>query len=401
MPPRIPSLPGMRLAVVPAKVTGVALNAIGRSLRHPVYPELPAPPLTPGYLASVAVDELVVGLFKSPRRFPDTDEMQRVATDLAAARDHFDRAGWLAEPARYHRTPPAIRPVIRDRRSRGVAYEHLEWDSGFAPRSGEVGRERWLANDANRRAHAYVLRHPEPGRPWVVCLHGLGTGMPVADFFAFRVERMVEELGVNVAVPVLPMHGPRKQSRFAIDEFLTYDLVGTVHAVTQAMWDVRGLLGWLRSSEGATTIGLHGVSLGAYCAAVLSSLDDGLDFTILGVPLADVPSLYATHAPPLIRRRAVSLGLVGQVAHEVHRVISPLAMNPLVPHGRRAIYAGLGDRMSTATQAHHLWRHWEQPDVHWYPGNHVGFVFNRSVRRWVAAKQADYLGSPADRVVAA
>ncbi len=395
-------VPGIRLAMVPARVVGVAANAWARGMRRPVYPELPAPRVTPGYLGSLAADELVVGIFKSPRRFPSNDEMHRVGRELHALRAWLGEGGHLDDPASWHvPPPPAPAKVVGRRRVHGVELEHLAWDSGFRLPDGVPGGERWSSYDHNALAHAWIARHPEPGRPWVMCLHGLGTGTPLADAFAFRAKELVEDLGVNVAMPVLPMHGPRKSSPLRVDEFLTHDLVNAVHAVTHAMWDLRGLLGWLRTEADATTIGLHGVSLGGYCAALLSSLDDDLDFVMSGIPLVDIASLYATHAPPLMRRRAVSLGLLGDATHQVHGVISPLGMPSLVAHDRRAIYAGLGDRMSTAAQAHRLWEHWERPRVHWYGGNHVGFVFNREVRTFVDAQLRSWLDCPeGDRAAA-
>ncbi len=379
-------VPGVRLAMVPARVLGVAANAWVRGMRRPVYPEMPAPKITFGYLGSLLADELVVGMFKSPRRFPTNEEMHRIASEIRAMRQYLHDGGFLEDPASWHvAPPPAAVQLVARRRVHGIEMEHLSWTSGFEPRPDAPGADRWRSYVHNEVAHAWVARHPEPDRPWVVCLHGLGTGHPLADGFAFRVRELVEDLGVNVALPVLPMHGQRKSSPLRIDEFLTHDLINAVHAVTHAMWDVRGLLGHLRA-EGATRIGVHGVSLGGYCTALLAGIDDDLDFAMAGIPLVDVPGLYATHAPPMMRRRAISLGLLGDVTHQVHRVISPLAFEPKVAHERRAIYAGLGDRMSTAAQAHRLWEHWERPRVHWYGGNHVGFVFNKEVRTFVTER---------------
>ncbi len=393
-------VPGLRLAMVPARVAGVAANAWVRGLRHPLYPELPAPRITPGYLGSLAMDELVVGIFKSPRRLPSNEEMHRVGRELRDLHAWLEGRGFLDDPASWHAPPPpASWQVVGRRRVHGVELEHVVWTSGYEPHDAP-GAERWRGYDFNDVAHAWLARHPEPDRPWVVGLHGLGMGHPLADAFAFRARELVEELGVNVALPVLPMHGARRSSPLRVDEFLTHDLVDTVHAVGHAVWDLRALLGRLRA-DGATRIGLHGVSLGGYCTALLAGLDDELDFALAGIPLADVPSLYATHAPPMVRRRAASLGLLGHLTHEVHRVVSPLAIPSRVPVERRAVYAGLGDRMSTAAQAHRLWEHWGRPRVHWYAGNHVGFTFNREVRTFVREQLEQWLADPPARDAAA
>lgn len=389
------SLPGFHLATIPLRVAGVAANAWMRGIRHPIYPELPVPRLTPRFMALVALDELVLGIMKHPGRMPNTPQMERVAGELEFAEEIYTSHGWLDDPTSYHRAPDAPRHVhIEHKRHRGVDYEHLTWDSGFAPREGEPGRDRWLAYEDNRTAHAYVLRHPEPDRPWVVCIHGHGTGVPLADFFAFRVEELRDELGYNVALPVLPMHGPRSRPGSRLDGFLTFDLMDAVHGVAQSLWDVRALIRWIRGA-GGERIGVHGVSLGGYTTTMLAGIEDDLDFAMAGVPFADVASLYAMHAPPVLRHQATSHGLLGHGTHRVHRVISPMALEPRVPLERRAVYGGLGDRMSTARQAHRVWRHWGEPAHTWYEGNHVGFVFNRQVREFVRDRLEAWREAPA------
>jgi hypothetical protein len=64
-------------------------------------------------------------------------------------------------------------------------------------------------------------------------------------------------------------------------------------------------------------------------------------------------------------------------------VVSPFALRPLVSHDRRFIFAGVGDRMSTAGQALRLWEHWERPSIEWYPGGHLGFFLAGAVQRYV------------------
>lgn len=80
---------------------------------------------------------------------------------------------------------------------------------------------------------------------------------------------------------------------------------------------------------------------------------------------------------------------MGPLASEVHRVVSPLAMTPLVAPDRRFIFAGLGDRMSTFEQARRLWEHWDHPPLGSYNGGHVGFFFSGEARQFVL----DSLGS--------
>ena len=78
------------------------------------------------------------------------------------------------------------------------------------PHPGEPGRERWLAYEANRTGHAWLLKHPGPPRPWLVCVPGYRMGRPAVDFTGFRAGWLYKTLGLNVAIPVIPLHGPRR-----------------------------------------------------------------------------------------------------------------------------------------------------------------------------------------------
>jgi hypothetical protein len=133
----------------------------------------------------------------------------------------------------------------------------------------------------------------------------------------------------------------------------------------------------------AVPVGLYGLSLGGYTVALVSSVADGFELVIAGIPAVDLPALFAHHCPPALRKRAVANNLLGEQTHRLHRVVSPLAMPSLVRRDRRFVFAGLGDRMSTPKQAYRLWQHWDQPKLAWYGGNHVGFFWSKEAQRFV------------------
>jgi hypothetical protein len=119
-------------------------------------------------------------------------------------------------------------------------------------------------------------------------------------------------------------------------------------------------------------------------AALVASLERDLACVIAGIPFSDLPALYRRHSPPAVARRALDAGALGQQADAVHRVVSPLAMAPLVPKESRFIFAGLGDRMSTYAQARRLWIHWDRPALAIYGGGHVGFYWSSQVNEFVS-----------------
>src|SRR5207245_11204950 len=137
------------------------------------------------------------------------------------------------------------------------------------------------------------------------------------------------------------------------------DRIHSVPAMAQAAWNIRRAIRWIRATAGAETpVGLYGLSLGGYVAALVASLEEDLDCVIAGIPATDIPDLYRRHSSPALRRRALAAGALGPEAIAVHSVVSPLVLRPKLPREGRFVFAGLGDRMSTAEQARRLWRHW-------------------------------------------
>lgn len=352
---------------------------------------------TVGLAAQAYLDEVMIAALRHPGLLPKEGDYAPAAADLEAARALFAANGWIERPATYHQEPPPPEDVFAQyRRVPGFGYEHTTFTSGWEPHPTEPGRKRWLEHQANRTAHAWVAR--APGRDsgsWMVCLHGFGMGQSAAvDLRGFRAGHLHHQ-GVNVAVVVLPLHGQRASGRVRGEDLMTIDMVDSMHGMAQATWDARRLIRWLRESEGAEQVGVMGQSLGALVAALVASLDPALRCVVAGVPVVDLPDLFRRHSPPGIAERARQFGVLGDVADQVHRVVSPLAMACQVPKEDRYIYAGLGDRMSTFGQARRLWLHWDRPRLAAYAGGHVGFFLAPAVRSLVDEAVASSFGPPA------
>ena len=342
---------------------------------------LPAPPLTVGLAAQVAMDEALLAMAMTPSRFPHPGDYARVAAELAHAEDLYNRKGWIEDPRSYHRTPPPLaRQDVSESRgwAMGLGYDRLSWDSGFEPHSGEPGTDRWMGFEPNRTATAVVLRHGVEPRPWVIAVHGFCMGFPFMDFQGLQIARIHRDLGMNVAMPALPLHGPRRVTRISGEPFLSFELMNAVHGLTQAVWDIRRLIQFVRE-QGATSISLYGVSLGAYTASLVAGIEESVDAVVAGIPVSDFPGLFHRHSPRHVRARSIEHKIMGGVAENVYRVVSPLRFDPLVPKDRRFIFAGYGDRLARPEQAQRLWEHWDKPRISWYPGNHVGYLWSKQV----------------------
>ncbi|HET9876869.1 MAG TPA: hypothetical protein VFQ37_14055 [Mycobacterium sp.] len=345
--------------------------------------ELPVARPTIALAAQAFRDEVVLLGLRGRRPVSSPEVFERISREVSKAIAFYGKRGFLDAPEKFFATPPPLADVtLLPRAGRRRSHDRIRWDSGYAPHAGEPGRQRWLGYTANDRVYAVMLRHSEP-RPWLVGVHGAEMGRAGLDLWLFRARHLHEKFGLNIVLPVLPMHGPRARGLPKGAVFPGEDVLDNLHAGAQGVWDVRRLLSWIRAQEPESPIGLNSISLGGYIAALVASLEDGLACAILGVPVADLVRLLGRHSglshdDP--RRQTVTL------AEPLGRMASPLSMQPRVPMRGRFIYAGIADRVvHPRKQVIRLWEHWGKPEIVWYRGGHTGFFQAEPVQRFVEA----------------
>ena len=224
-------------------------------------------------LTGRSVDRMFLAAMSRPHRYPGAGDLARVGEEIAGAHALY-RDGRPAAPSAFHRAPPPlVSPAIEPAWHPSMRFEWLSFESGYQAAPNDPAARRWNTYERNPVAHAWVARHAAPDRPWLICLHGLGTGGPYADFAGFRAEMLHHELGLNLLMPVLPLHGPRKPPSLPVASLLSFDLLDAFHGVSQAVWDTRRLIQWVRA-QGGTKIGVYGLSMGSYVASLLCGLDD-------------------------------------------------------------------------------------------------------------------------------
>lgn len=348
--------------------------------------DLPAPRPTPMAAWKWLIDEwsVQVELASSRMRIPDDAFRRRLRDELTVARDLYSDQGWLADPSSYHRAPPPMGTVTVSPASAGpYRYQHVRFESGFEPWPDEPGRERWLDYRPVRTGHVWMLKHDdETPRPWIVLVNGYRTGDPLTDFGMFRADRLHQKHGLNVAVVVLPLHGPRAIGANG-GRVLHAGAMNTVFTLAQGAWDVRRVLSWLRDEFSAPAVGISGISLGGYMASLVASLDADLSCVIAGVPEADLVRGMRRQIDPLLPPYYEQWGLSWEPLEQVFKIISPMSLPCLVPHEARYIYAGLLDRWVRPGNVKQLWKHWDQPEILWYEGSHLSFPFERDVGTFI------------------
>ncbi len=340
--------------------------------------------LTPGLLASVFGEEVMLKTAGTvDDREVDPATLRRRSRETDSALNLLSARGMLDDPASYHRTPEAPNAFDLEQRQVGrIRYRRLSFNSGYRPLDGMPGTARWTSAGPNQRCYASVLEHRGEPRPWLVWLHPYGMGRPM-DLLFTRALKYHCELGFNVLLPVLPMHGPRRVGGDGGDRLLSLDWMDNIHALTQTVWDVRRCLAWIRGRD-AVSISVHGMSLGGYAAALVAGLEE-LDCAVIGVATATLhePLAAACTRNPRVRRAMARHGLLGDRIDALHKVVTPIALPCQVRHDRRFIYAGLADRVAPPSGSRRLWDHWDRPAIFWSPTSHVTTLTSAKVRRFV------------------
>ena len=241
---------------------------------------------------------------------------------------HADHGHWLEAPDAFFPRPAPIYPErspapSRLLRARELAAVDLRWRSKLVPHAPALA-ERWQRDEANRWAHARILGGTQP-RPVIVLIHGYMGGHLTVEERLWPLDQF-DALGLDVALFVLPHHGPRS-GRAALRRplFPSPDARLTVEGLRQAVFDLRALINILRR-EGHPAVGMAGMSLGGYLTALMATLEPDLSFALPIIPLSCFATWYrdqgALIGHPELRRRHL------EAIEALTQVVSPLARPP-------------------------------------------------------------------------
>jgi pimeloyl-ACP methyl ester carboxylesterase len=319
---------------------------------------------------AVRAARLLVDRALMPR--PDEVEMLR-----ASARFYQD-APFADDPRRFFGFLDASCPVpeVALARRRPVARDGerlaLTFASPFRPANPAYAPE-FGGFTENRIVHAELWRHSDGGsRPTVIGLHGFGMGQPRVDAAAIMAPALFAA-GLDVALLTLPLHGARapRGTRFSGQLFANPNVPRINESIAQAIHDLAALRAWLGAC-GAGPVGLLGLSLGGYVAALAAALMDDLEFAIPVVAPACFGELaHRFMASSGVYRGRESAALSRGEFRSIYRVHSPLAHRPRLPRDRVLIVAARGDHVVPAEHAVSLWAHWGGARLAWFTGSHL------------------------------
>lgn len=353
---------------------------------------------SPGLTLAVAADESVRLLWDATRRLEARGSPRWVGERLRAAAERNRERGFLADPAAAHALPPGLeKPELSRESLRGLgALERLRFESEYEPLDPEA-RDAYLAVRPNRVAHAWLWRHAGGGRPALIAIHGYGGGRPALDARALGLARLHRDLGLDVALFALPLHGPRALGRRSGEGFFDGDPLWTSAALGQAVWDLRRLAGWLRA-EGAPVVGALGMSLGGATTALLASVDGRLACAVPAIPAAHLARIVWGQTRPARRLALAAEGVGEALLDEAWATVAPLRHRPQVAPEGRLVLAAAADRICPPEHARALRERWDGCAVYWFAGSHLLPLGRGELhRRLDAHLRQTLVGSPAQR----
>jgi len=222
----------------------------------------------------------------------------------------------------------------------------------------------YRSHEDNQTALLRTLNLRIKGKPMAILVNGFSSGHHLLERVAWPM-REFRRLGIGVSLFALPFHGPRGRS--FPPEWPQQDTKLTIEGFRQAIWDLQTAIRIMREG-GASHVGVVGMSLGGYTAALLATATSDVDFVLSYIPIASLPEIMN------------ELGLIpgsGDVQKELYEgyrdllvPITPEGREPMVESERIAIISGEFDRVATVQHGARLAAHFGT-ELLTFPGAHM------------------------------
>jgi pimeloyl-ACP methyl ester carboxylesterase len=201
--------------------------------------------------------------------------------------------------------------------------------------------DTWGACAQNRKAAARLFLHGDRPRPTAILVHGYLGGSWAFETRVWPIPWLFRA-GLDVALAVLPHHGVRAPAGHrGAPAFPGSDPRHTVEGFRQAIGDVRALLELLQTEMRSPAVGVMGMSLGGYTAALLATVEERLAFCVPLIPLADLPD--AIRLQGRFNGTPVQMAAQEAAMRRVLVPVSPLSRRSRVAPERVRVVAAEGD----------------------------------------------------------
>lgn len=187
--------------------------------------------------------------------------------------------------------------------------------------------------------------------------------------------------GFNCLVLALPYHLERTPEQcFSGEAMLTPDLPHSFTAICQALIDTQQAISWLFSQK-ASSVGIMGISLGGYLAALLSSYEPRLSYSILWAPATALLKLLRQSriCSPLRCRLYTSDLHRKEIFYFLETIDEKIPATPPRSKEHVLFIQGIHDRIIRPRWTERWAQKWENPPLIYCPHGHISGLFDRQL----------------------
>jgi pimeloyl-ACP methyl ester carboxylesterase len=225
----------------------------------------------------------------------------------------------------------------------------------------------------NAYAHAQHWCHGDRPRPTLIVIHGFAADPHWINAHVLSLAGFYRR-GYDVLLFTFPHHGPRAErgNWFSGQGLFGSGLAAFNEAPLHAIHDLRVFISYLQG-RGVEQIGVTGISLGGYTAALLAAVDERLAWCVPIVPAVSPIDAFLEWQPTglLLSRLMRSQGIGVAQMRGLLAVHNPLTYAPCLDGERMLVIGGAGDRVTLPRHVRLLHQHWPGSEMHWFAGNHI------------------------------
>jgi len=236
-----------------------------------------------------------------------------------------------------------------------------------------------LDHAESNTARAYVYRRGRIGdRPVVVWV----PGQYVVDLALIPISWFTREIvrrGADVVLVVPPYHLDRTPLGFSSgDAVFATSLADHIGVFAQELSDLRRLVAWLRS-QGVSTVGGFGGSVGAMSLLRIATWERSLDFLTVFIPMIRLAAVLDGPDTEPMRQRLREEGRSVDEMKRVYAALDPSLDRPLMDPARISVLYGQYDLVATAPTTEAWARAWGVTRLLPYHRGHALALFNRQM----------------------
>lgn len=293
----------------------------------------------------------------------DLKEPSELLVDLADFVASPNYQAYRGNPDRLFPDPGRIDVKKRWLAPHRVGFAEWNWQS-IHPLVFKDIEHVYRSHRDNQTALLRTLSLRIKGKPMAILVNGFSSGHHLLERVAWPM-REFHRLGIGVSLFALPFHGPRGHS--FPPEWPNQDTELTIEGFRQAIWDLQTAIRAMREA-GASHVGVVGMSLGGYTAALLATVTSDVDFVVSYVPIANLPEVM--NELGLIPGSGDAQRKLFAGYRELLMPITPEGRQPMIESERIAIISGEFDRVATVQHGTRLAAHFGT-QLLTYPGAHV------------------------------